>query len=180
MPNEALYNSNNPTSSNTRGHSYERFQAPFLLRPLPTSTSAADLKGSADAVLATFTIPQHWGAVQVLYMGGHLSTTGGAVTTFGTAKLTISGVDVEDALGDPIVTPELLASAAAYSPIEKDMNRTTRETNLQNVPDFPILMADEVAQMRVATQGSGAGAQTIWPYLIVRIAPNNGDLYPQT
>lgn len=179
MPNEALFNSNNPTSTNTRGHSYERFQAPFLLRPLPTSTSAASLKDAADTVLGTFTIPKHWGAVQVLFMGAHTSAAGGAVTTYGTMKLTIAGVDVEDAEGDVLVTEELLASADAYSPIEKDMNRTTVNTNLQNVPDFPILLADEVAQLRVATQGSGAGAQTIWPYLIVRIAPNNGDLYPQ-
>lgn len=173
---DALKNRNSSTSIRTNGFSNETYQFPQTWRSIAHNT-AQDLKSAADTVLATFLVPRQYGAVQILAMGYHLSASGGAVTTSGTMKLTIGGVDVEDVNNNPIETTDLIASLPAYSPVEVSLNRTTRETNLQAVPDLPYAVADELIQLRVATQGSGAGAQTVWPYLIVRVHPKNADLW---
>lgn len=175
--NPNLVNSNSGTSTSTMGHSRERFQAPQIIRPI-NSVSATDLKSAADTVAGLFLIPPEWGAVQILKMGFHASAAGGAVTTPGTLKLTVGGQDVEDLDGNVMELPTV-EDAPIYAPFEMSLNRTTRERNLVAEPDYPYATAEEGVQLRVGTQGSGAGAQTVFPYLIVRIHPENGVLYPR-
>lgn len=177
MPNTSLYNRNTRTAIRTNGHASPEFLVPQLWPPHVPVTSAASLKDAADTVIGTWFVPNMYGAVEILEMGYHTSAAGGAVTTYGRAKLTIAGIDILDAEGSVLLTPALGASSDAYSVSKKDLNRTTKETNLQATPDYPYALADEVIQMKVSTQGVGAGAQTVWPYLIVRIHPRNYDLW---
>lgn len=167
-------NRNSATSTGTHGHSYERFQAPQILRPINT-VSKASLKQAADTSLAQFTIPASWGSAQILYIGAHVATATGAQTTEGSMKATIGGVDVEDLNEDPIEATFPAAGADIWTPIEQSLNRTTRELNLLHEPNFPVLLAHEVLELRVATQGVGAGTQEVFPYIIARVSPGNSN-----
>lgn len=154
------------TSTQSRGHGIERFQMPMLLTPT-NSVSTGNLAASAGTSLAQFRIPGSWGKVDVLAMGGWYSAAGGAQTTDGVAKLQIAGADVEDADGNDFeLTSEV--SHAINAHIETDLNSTTDP--LAAPPSYPQATSDQLIEMLVKTQGAGAGSQTIYPYLIVRIA----------
>lgn len=179
--NEALVNSNSPTCTSTRGHSMARFTEPQIWRP--QTTTAVDLKSAVDTVAALFLVPPEYGAIEILKFGFHHSAAGGAVTTAGSLKLTIGGVDVENNAGDVIELPIAGASAAIYSPREQHLNRTLQindPNNLSQEPDYPYALANEAIQLRVGTQGVGAGAQSVLPYIIFRVHPKNGTLYSGT
>lgn len=176
MPNTALYNDNSPHSTQTRGHSDPLFQMPQIWRPI-NGVSAVDLKSAADTVVGLFLVPPEYGAVQIVKFGFHTSAAGGAVTAGGSLKLTIGGVDVMNA-DEEVIELAIAADSELYEPYEQHLNRTLRPDNLQAVPNYPYALANEAIQLRVGTQGSGSGAQTVWPYIVVRVHPRNGTLYP--
>jgi hypothetical protein len=165
-------NRNSATSTSSHGHSYERFQAPQLLRPFNT-ISAGSLKSAADTSLGLFQIPASWGTVQVLDIGFHVAAATGVQSTDGTIKAVIGGVSVKDANLD-VIECALPFGTSIRASVEQSLNRTTRETNLDDIPNYPFLRADEVLDIQVATQGVGAGTQSVHPYIIVRISPSNG------
>lgn len=152
------------TSTESRGHSLERYQAPQLLRPANT-VSAVDLKGSADASLAKFFIPSQWGTAEIIAMGFNAAAAGGAQTTAGTMVMEIGGTDVEDADGNDFVCASV-ASHAAAACVETELNSTTN--NLTAPPSYPTATKDQLIELKVGTQGAGAGDQTVFPYIIAR------------
>ena len=155
------------TSTASRGHALERYQMPQLLRPINT-VSAVDVHDTAGTSLALFTIPVHWGTVEILAMGAHYAAAGGAQTVDGTIMLEIAGADVEDADGDDfVVTCE--ASHTIWDAVETSLNSTTSATELTQGPSFPTADYNDKIEMKIGTEGTGAGDQTLWPYLIVRI-----------
>lgn len=156
------------TSTGSRGHSLERYQMPMVLRPVNT-VSAGNLKSAADTSLGLFTVPATWGKVNILAMGFHGAAAGGAQTTAGTMRLQVAGVDVDDAAGNPFVAASV-ASHLAFDVVEESLNRTTSLTELSQEPNYPTATSDDKIELLVATQGAGAGDQTVYPYLIVQIA----------
>lgn len=156
------------TSTASRGHALERYQMPTVLRPINTIT-AGDLTDAAGTSLGLFTVPQSWGKVDILAMGFHYAAAGGAQTAAGTMMLEVAGADVEDADGDDFVVTST-ASHSAWESEETDLNSTTSTTELSQEPSYPQATSEQKIELKVGTQGSGAGDQTIHPYLIVRIA----------
>lgn len=155
----------NPVKS---GHSRERFQERqtlFALDVVPGTPR--DLKSAAGTVIGNFVIPAVWGQVTVMGIGLMYGAAGGAQTTAGTAKLQIAGVDV----GAPFVVASV-ASHTIYDTAETELNATTAANQYSAAPSYPTLTAGQVCQMLVATQGAGAGSQTVYPYLIIRQKPS--------
>ncbi len=152
-------------STASRGHSYERYQAPQMLLPAD-KVAAVDLAAAANTSLAKFWIPAGWGKVQVLAMGFHYAAGGGAQTTDGTMVMEIGGVDVEDANGNDF-TVTSVASHTINDVVETELNSTT--DNLSAEPSYPEASSAQLIELKVGTQGAGVGDQTVWPYIIVRI-----------
>jgi hypothetical protein len=139
----------------------------LVLRPV-NSVTAVDLKQAAGTALAVFNAPKAWYPLKLVKMGGNIITAGGAVTIAGKAKLQIAGTDLDDD-GSTVLTLDWAgANAAAHSNIEKDLDTETG--------DFGPVTYEEVTdgqkiEMLVHTEGTGAGAQSFHPYLIIRISP---------
>lgn len=152
----------------TSGHAKERFQAPQVLRPTNTIT-AGDLTDSAGTSLGKFHIPYWWGKATILAMGAHYAAAGGAQTTAGTAQLEVDGSALQDAAGAEFELTSVASHADGDVLTEVDLNSTT--DNLSAEPSYPTVLPGQTIEMVVGTQGAGAGDQTIFPYLIVAIAP---------
>lgn len=153
------------------GHGLERYQALHVLRPINTIT-AGSLKDAAATSLALFTIPKAWGTVYVVAMGMTMAAAGGAQTTAGTAKLQIAAADVTDD-ASAAFTMASVVSHAAFSSVETELDQnSTNVTALAGAKSYPTLTSEQKCELLVATQGVGAGDQTMHPYLLVKLKPN--------
>lgn len=153
-----------------QGHSLERYQMLQMLRPYNTIT-AGDLTDAGGTSLGKFRIPPSWGTVYVVAMGFHHEAAGGAQTTAGKMQLEIAGSDVLDE-DSAAFTAASVASHAAGSSVETELlQNATDVTNLAAPPQYPTLTSEQLAELKVDTQGVGAGDQTISPYLIVKLKP---------
>lgn len=158
----------NPAKS---GHSLERFQERVTLRPNNVVPgTGVDLKSAGGTAIGNFVIPDVWGTVTVLAIGLEYVAAGGAQTTAGAAKLQIAGADVNNAAGSPF-TVASVASHTLYDTEETELNSTTAANQYSAAPSYPTLTAGQACQMIVATQGAGAGPQTVYPYLVIRQKP---------
>lgn len=165
-------NTNSPHSIRTRGHSIELFQMPQVLRPV-NSITAVDLKAAAATSAGKFFVPHTYGSMQILAIGFNVVATGGAITTPGTLALYIDGVAVEDADENTFELGLSVATSAIGRPYELDLNRAT----VYQEPDYPIALADQLIELKVETQGVGAGAMSVFPYIMARVSPRNKEEY---
>lgn len=154
------------------GFPKERYQALQILRPINTIT-AGSLKDAAGTSLGIFTIPDGWGGAKVKAMGFHHAAAGGAQTTAGTMKLQKDGSDVVNA-SSVAFTAASVASHAAWSAVETELNQAASATP-SNAPSYPSVTPGQKLELLVATQGVGAGDQTIHPYLLVSQDPSEED-----
>lgn len=162
------------TDSNNRGHSLERFQGPQFAQPVNFDGAAIDLKSAAGTTLGKWHCPPMLDAIQIIGFGFTYSAAGGAQTTAGSVELEIDGVNVEvpDPASPGSTTVALAASEASHLQGDgefTDLNQT--ENLLKLPPTFPELSPGEVLEMKVNTQGAGAGSQTVFPYIVWRIKP---------
>lgn len=146
-----------------------------MLTPV-NSITAGSLKDAATTSIGKFAFPKDWGTVYVLKIGATFDTAGGAQTTAGTFKLLIAGSDVNNGAGSAF-TVASVASHAAWSQVEtslndRDTDLTDTSNNYNAEPNWPEADSGETLELKVATQGVGAGDQTCHPYLIVRRKPS--------
>lgn len=153
------------------GHGLERYQALHVLRPY-NSVTVVDLTAAAATSAGKFHIPKAWGTVYVVAIGMHMAAAGGAQTTAGTLGLYIGGSAVNDDAAAQFVAASV-ASHAAESTVETELDQNaTNVTNLAGSKSYPQLTSEQLAELKVITQGVGAGDQTCWPYLLVKLKPN--------
>lgn len=143
----------------------------LVLFPVNTIT-AGSLKDAAATSLGKFAFPKDWATCLIIKMGFTAAAAGGAQTTAGTMKLQIAGADVENASAVDF-TAASVVSHAAWAQVETDLNSVTSSLSLTSnnynaVPNYPEADTGELIELLVATQGVGAGDQTIFPYLVVR------------
>lgn len=146
-----------------------------MLVPVNTIT-AVSLKDAAATSGGKFAFPKDWGTVYVLEIGATFDTAGGAQTTAGTFGVYIAGSAVNDSAGNPF-TVASVASHAAWSQVEtslngRDTDLTDASNNYNAEPNWPEADSGEALEVKVITQGVGAGDQTCHPYLIVRRKPS--------
>lgn len=155
-----------------RGHSLERYQMPQMVLPYDVVPGTPkDLKSAADTVIGNWAVPEFIGRWKLLALGHIYAAAGGAQTTAGTWRLQIAGADVVDSLSAAFV----LASVASHLISDTDetaLNRTTAAQSLSAPPVYPFAAAGQTVKALVATQGVGAGSQTVYPYLVVQFKVN--------
>lgn len=154
------------TSTSSKGHGYERYQAPQFFKPCNVITPV-DLAGAPGTALAQFRFPGCWDRTDILAMGFHYAAPGGVQSVAGSMRLVIGGQVVLDADGLPFVVESEPSHFANYN-AETELNRTTGETELQQGPMIPVADSNDLVELQIETQGVG-GDQTVIPYLIVRI-----------
>lgn len=142
----------------------------FVVYPTE-GTDGVDLKSVAGTVLGTFIFPAAWGTVRIKRMGFRAKGVGGAQTTAGTMALYIAGTSWKAQNGTTVLTAASVASHADNASVETDLNQTTTSTadaeNTYNTaPQWPEPTEGQLVELKVETQGVGAGAQDVYPYLI--------------
>lgn len=157
--------------TNYDGFGKERFQEPKFARPVALLNSG-DLKGTAATALGLWYVPAAFSAVIIRAVGFHSLVAGGAQTIAGTLGLyrtSPGGSPV--ALADANSVQFVAASVASHAAGAVVETSTCIQPNLLvGPPSYLIGLPGDVFTWEVVTAGTGAGDQTVLPYLIYSIA----------
>lgn len=145
---------------------------PFVLTPAE-GADGVDLKSAAGTIAGTFIIPVGYGTIRILKMGMRAKGAGGAQTTAGTLALYIAGTSWKAQDGSTVQTIASVASHADNAGVEDDLNQTTTSTSdtentYNTAPQYPEPTDGQLVELRVETQGVGAGAQDYYPYIVAQ------------
>jgi hypothetical protein len=153
-----------------QSYSKERFQAPRQAFPRDTF-AAGNLASAVGTILGTWTPPLFYGQCVIYSLGFAYAAAGGAQTVNGTLGGYVNGVALADLSAVQFVVPGLPAHAVwGEAEVNLNGNDLINGTLLQP-PSFPVINPGDVFTWRVVTQGTGAGDQTVWPYLMYAINP---------
>lgn len=155
-------------NNNMQSFSHERYQR--LLQTQGLIPAVGNLKDAAATVILEWLVPAGIGSITIKAMGGFMQAAGGAQTTAGTAGLYINGTIWKDE-DDTNIVISSVASHLDNSGIETSLNATLTASELESAPDYPVAVAGDLVQMKVVTQGVGAGDQTLIPYLLYSETP---------
>lgn len=152
------------------GFSKERYQR--YLRSCGLVPAIKDLTAAAATVVLKEMVPVSWGSITIKAMGGMFQAAGGAQTTAGTVALYINGAVWQDDAATPAtISFASVVSHAAGAVVEVSLNATLAADNLTTEPAYPVAVAGDVIELRVLTQGVGAGDQTCVPYILFSETP---------
>lgn len=142
------------------GFSLERYQMPRMIAPCNTITAGNPTGSAAGTVLAEYVIPTDFGTVQLFKHGMKMAAAGGAQTTNAVSALYKNGTLVANS--------ELtsVADHAADAVVEASLNATSN--GVTAAPNYPTVVAGDLLETRVKTQGVGAGDTTAFFYILVK------------
>ena len=143
-----------------------------VLFPLE-GAGAKDLKDAATTLHGTFGIPEHYfdnqesGKVRIKKLGFIQAATGGAQTIAGTIGVYVDGTITS---ASKVLASE--ASHVAGAKNDLDLNTTSSTaavgSSFDTAPAYPEVTVDQLVQIKVVTAGTGAGDQTVWPYIVIQ------------
>jgi hypothetical protein len=159
----------------------ERYQMLQKLTALDDAGTVVDLTDATTTHFRYYAVPESTPFVLKKF-GLIYSAAGGAQTTAGTAALYINGTKYDPYTASPTLYPNVTAadfyitsevSHDAYDNYEVDLDPVAQQTlvagtsnSLTAIPAYPVINPGDVVEVKVVTQGVGAGNQEGYVYIL--------------
>jgi hypothetical protein len=139
----------------------------FQTRHIFTTPTAQDLKGStADLLL----FPVSHDYIQVLFFGYHVMAAPGAMSTAGVIQV---WKQIKDngalAIANALATLSFDNTKAIYGGARVELNAGA--STIPSTRNYPLANRHDVLVIKLTTQGVGAGAQSVRPFIVYREMP---------